>query len=427
MSLRDFLKELEDCKRLKRIAEAADPNLGIARTIMQNPGQTILFEDVLGSIYRVAAGVCASRENFAKSMGIKRSDLLFRISEAIDHPKEPDGAKKAPCQDVVEKDVDMSSIPILTHSSGDMGPYISAGVWIANDGEFGPNADYHRASPISKDKLVARICHRDLYRYLEKNDPLEVAIVNGLHPTVCLAASISTKPQVNELAIANSMRPLEVVRCKTIDVEVPAEAELVIEGSITLHERHDEGPFPDISGTFDKVRREPVFTASCITRRKDPIYQGLLPAHDEHRLLMGMPKEPTIYRAVNRVAKCKNAILSPGGCSWLHAIVQIKKENPDDGAKAAKAAFEGHGSLKNCIVVDDDIDIYDLNDIEWAIATRVQAQKDANIFMAPGSSLDASAQEIEGSDRLQTSKIALDATIPWEVDKKAFLKAKLGE
>jgi UbiD family decarboxylase len=304
---------------------------------------------------------------------------------------------------------------------------MSASVWICKDPEWGLNADYHRCSPISKDKMVARICHRDLYKYLQKNDPLEVAIVNGLHPTVSLAASISTKPEVNELAIANSMKELKLVKCKTIDVEVPADAELVIEGTITQEERHDEGPFPDISGTHDKVRQEPVFTAKCITHRKNPIYQGLLPAYNEHRLLMGMPKEPTIYRAINEVADCKNVLLSPGGCSWLHAIVQITKKNPDDGAKAAEAAFKGHKSLKHCIVVDDDIDIYDLADVEWAIATRVQGKKDGNIFMAPGSSLDSSAEVMEGSDRLQTSKIALDATIPWDKDKNAFKKIILGE
>jgi UbiD family decarboxylase len=300
-------------------------------------------------------------------------------------------------------------------------------VWITEDSEWGLNADYHRASPIAKDKLVARICHRDLYKYLQKTDPLEVAIVNGLNPTVSLAASVSTKPEVNELAIANSMRKLELVKCKTIDIEVPADAELVIEGTITAAETHDEGPFPDISGTFDKVRQEPVFTVKCVTHRKNPIYQGLLPAYNEHRLLMGMPKEPTIYRAVNEVATCKNVMLSPGGCSWLHAIVQIEKKNADAGKMAAEAAFKGHKSLKHCIVVDDDVDIYDVNDIEWAIATRVQANKDAYIFMAPGSSLDCSADKIEGSDRLQTAKIALDATIPWDKDQKAFKKAKLGE
>ncbi|MBD3388072.1 MAG: UbiD family decarboxylase [Candidatus Altiarchaeales archaeon] len=427
MSLRDFIGELEREEKVIHVTDEVDPKLEAAKIIKQHPKDTILFEKVKGSEYRVVAGVCASRDNFARAMGIERDELLFKISEVIDKPTEPKRVEKGVCQEVVEKEADLSRIPILTHASNDLGPYISAGVWIANDEEWGLNADYHRASPVAKDKLVARICHRDLYKYMQKNDPLEVAICLGLHPTVSLAASISTKPDVNELAIANSMKPVELVKCKTIDVEVPADAELVLEGTITASETHEEGPFPDISGTFDKVRDEPVFTVKCITHRKDPIYQGLLPAYNEHRLLMGMPKEPTIYRAVNEVANCKNVMLSPGGCSWLHAIVQIEKKNDDDGIKAGEAAFKGHGSLKHCIVVDDDIDIYDLNDLEWAIATRCQMDKDAKVWQDKGSSLDASACKIEGSDRLMTAKVALDATIPWDKDRDAFLKANLGE
>lgn len=427
MSLREFLQILRDEDKIVEVSDEVDPNLEAAKVIKRHPEDTVFFEKVKGSQYKVVAGVCASRDNFAKSMGIQKDQLLKKISDVIDSPVEPEIVEEGPCQEVVEDVVDLHKIPVLTHASNDLGPYMTASVWIIKDPEWGLNADYHRCSPIAKDKMVARICHRDLYKYLQKNDPLEVAIVNGLHPTVSLAASISTKPEVNELAIANAMKKLKLVKCKTIDVEVPADAETVIEGTITLKETSEEGPFPDISGTFDKIRQEPVFTAKCITHRKDPIYQGLLPAYNEHRLLMGMPKEPTIYRAVNNVANCKNVLLTTGGCSWLHAVVQIVKENAEDGKKAAKAAFEGHKSLKNCVVVDEDIDIYDPNDIEWAIATRVQAHKDAEIFTAPGSSLDASAEPMEGSDRLQTSKIALDATIPYDKDKQAFLKANLGE
>ncbi|MFC2162776.1 UbiD family decarboxylase [Candidatus Altiarchaeota archaeon] len=427
MSLRDFIGELDKVGKLIHISRKIDPRLEAAQVIKEHPTETVLFEDMKGSDYKVAVGVCASRDNFAKAMGIEKKDLLFKIAEVIDKPTEPKIVTEAACQEVVEDEVDLSKIPVLTHASKDLGPYMSSAVWIANDPEWGINADFHRASPIAKDKLVARICHRDLYKYMQKTDPLEVAICIGLDPTVTLAASISTKPDVNELAIANSMKPLEVVKCKTIDVYVPADAELVIEGTITASETHAEGPFPDISGTFDRVRDEPVFTAKCITHRKDPIYQGLLPAFNEHRLLMGMPKEPTIFKAVNKVAECRNVLLSPGGCSWLHAIIQIKKKKADDGVNAGKAAFEGHKSLKHAIVVDDDIDIYDLADIEWAIATRCQMDKDAHIWQDKGSSLDCSACVIEGSDRLMTAKLALDATIPWDKDIESFKRAKLGE
>jgi 2,5-furandicarboxylate decarboxylase 1 len=427
MGLRDFLGELDDAGLLEKVTEKADPNLEIARIIKGQPEKTVLFENVKGSDYRVVAGVCSTRENFARAMGVSRDELLFKISDVIKNPSKPEIAGSGPCQEVIEDDVDLSRIPILTHASKDLGAYITSGVYCSKNKAGRLNLAYHRSSPIGKDRLVARICHRDTWKFLEESGgELDIAICIGLDPTVLLAASISAG-DASEAELANTMKPLNLVKCVSNDVLVPSDAEIVLEGTLTTAEKHEEGPFPDISGTFDKVRREPVVIIKKITHRRDPIYQGLLPAYHEHRLLMGMPKEPTIYNAVNEVAECKNVILSPGGCSWLHAHVQIKKKNAYDGMKAAKAAFKGHGSLKHCIVVDDDVDLYDLSDIEWAIATRVQADSNVEIWRGPGSSLDATAEKIEGSDRLMTSKVAVDATIPWDTGREKFLKANLGE
>ncbi|MDH4123771.1 MAG: UbiD family decarboxylase, partial [Thermoplasmata archaeon] len=139
---------------------------------------------------------------------------------------------------------------------------------------------------------------------------------------------------------------------------------------------------------------------------------------------MGMPKEPTIFNEVNKVCKCRNVLITPGGCSWLHAVVQIKKDKPDDGKRAIEAAFKGHGSLKHCVVVDEDIDIYDLSDVEWAISTRFQADKNAIIMPnQPGSSLDPSGELREGK-KAMTCKVGLDATIPFDKKDKKFLKGE---
>ncbi len=422
VSLRGFLEELEKSKKLLKFKKPVDPNLEIARILKENDGKVVLFENVKNSKYRVVGGVCSSRENFALALGVKKDELLLKISDAINNPKEPEIVEKGACQEVVEEDIDLSEIPILTHSSGDMGPYITSGIFIAKDPEYGINADYHRASPTSKDKLVARICQRDLYKYIERcKGELEIAICIGIHPSVSLAAAISTGIQVNELAIANSLKPLRLVKCKTLNLCVPENSEIVLEGIITK-ERHDEGPFVDITGTQDIVRKEPVIKINCITHRKNPIYQALLPAYSEHRLLMGMPREPVIYNEVNKVCRCKNVILTNGGCSWLHGIVQIKKRNSDDGKRAIEAAFRGHESMKHVVIVDDDIDIHDPEEIEWAIATRVQADKDVIMKKGKGSSLDPSAEE----DRM-TCKVGIDATIPWDKDRKKFERVDLGK
>ena len=163
-----------------------------------------------------------------------------------------------------------------------------------------------------------------------------------------------------------------------------------------------------------------------ITRRKDAIFHALLPGMGEHKMLMGMPREPTIFNEVSRVCKCKNVLVTPGGASWLHAIVQIEKQKDDDGRKAIEAAFKGHGSLKHCIVVEDDIDIYNPSDVEWSIATRFQADRNAIVATGqPGSSLDPSGDLTEGK-KATTAKAGLDATIPWDKKDKSFKKERYG-
>jgi 2,5-furandicarboxylate decarboxylase 1 len=257
---------------------------------------------------------------------------------------------------------------------------------------------------------------------------LPVAICIGNSIPVLLAAAMSPPKGVDELGIANALHTTPLVRCRTVDLEVPADSEVVLEGRIT-HRLTAEGPFPDLTETMDIVRQQPVVEIDCITHRQRPIYHALLPGRSEHKLLMGMPREPTIYTEVSRVCRCRNVLITPGGTSWLHAVVQISKEQSDDGRRAIEAAFRGHGSLKQVIVVDDDVDIYNPQEVEWALATRFQADRDLVVLTEqPGSSLDPSATHVPGQ-KSRTSKMGLDATIPWpaagmtEEVRRAFVKA----
>jgi UbiD family decarboxylase len=150
------------------------------------------------------------------------------------------------------------------------------------------------------------------------------------------------------------------------------------------------------------------------------MYQALLPGKLEHKILMGMPKEPTIYDEVSKVVDCKNVLVTMGGGSWLHGIVQIKKKHPDDGKKAIEAAFNGHKSMKHVTIVDDDVDLFSPNAVEWAMATRFQGDKDMIVKTdQPGSSLDPSGKHEPGKKTL-TTKIGFDATIPVHVDKSKY-------
>ncbi len=420
--LRDFLELLRKEGELTTVKKEVDPYLEAARILKENDGKTILFEKVKGTDNKVAGGVCGSRRNFARAFGIEEgTNLLEYIADAIDKPKEPAKISKGPCQEVVEEIVDLEKMPILTHSSRER-PYITAGVYVSYDKEYGYNLSYHRTARIGKNRMVARICQRDLYKYLERaGGELDVAICIGLHPAILLAAAVSAQTGISEMSIANTLNPYKVIKCKTNDLLVPADAEYVLEGRITK-ERTTEGPFIDITGTFDIIRKEPVLEIDCITHRKDPIYHGLVASMSEHKFLMGMPREPVIYREVKKVCACKDVILTDGGCRWFDGVVKIKKEKEDDGKKAAEAAFRGHASMKHVVVVDEDIDIHDINEVEWAIATRSQAGKDWNIKKEKGSSLDASAE----ADRT-TSKAGIDATIPWGKPKEKFLKGRIGE
>ncbi|HEY4721140.1 MAG TPA: UbiD family decarboxylase domain-containing protein, partial [Anaerolineae bacterium] len=238
-----------------------------------------------------------------------------------------------------------------------------------------------------------------------------------------LAASMSPPKGVDELGIANAMSPTPLVQCQTVDLQVPADTEIVLEGHIT-HSLTDEGPFLDLTETMDFVRQQPVIEIECITHWRDAIYQALLPGRLEHKLLMGMPKEPTIFASVNEVCECHNVLITPGGTSWLHAVVSIVKRGPEDGRRAIEAAFKGHGSLKHVVVVDDDINIHDPAEVEWAIATRFQADRDLVMLSdQPGSSLDPSATHVPGQ-KTRTAKMGLDATIPWGTSREDFEKVR---
>jgi len=258
---------------------------------------------------------------------------------------------------------------------------------------------------------------RTTYDKLEGD--LEMAVCVGNSVAVMVAASLGPPPGVDEFSIANALDKTPLVKCVTKDLEVPAETEFVFEGRLT-RDLDREGPFVDLTETRDFERQEPVFVIDCITHRKDAMYQALIPGRLEHKTLMGMPKEPTIYNEVSKVVNCKNVLVTMGGGSWLHGIVQIEKKDPADPKKAIEAAFNGHKSMKHVVIVDEDVDIYSPNAIEWAIATRFQGDKDMVIKPdQSGSSLDPSGKHEAGKKTL-TTKIGVDATIPTDVDKSKY-------
>jgi anhydromevalonate phosphate decarboxylase len=413
VDLRTFLSEAGRTGDLVRIEEETDPYLAMARLIANLDGRPVMFDRVKGSDYRVAAGVCSDRRYFAMALGAPPDQVIFRLAQALQAPEPVPNVEGGPVQEVIEPSVNLDRIPFLTHYAGDGGAYATAAVAFINDPDTGPNASYHRLLRLDHRRVAARLVERRGAEIAWQKTPgdLSVAICIGLPLHVLLAASMAPPPGVDELTIAQALAPTPVVTCAN-GIHVPADAELVLEGRITK-ELVSEGPFVDLTGTYDLVRQQPVIEIDRISHRRDPIYQALLPGRLEHRLLMGMPREPTIYAEVNKVVRCLNVHITPGGTSWLHAIVQIAAQAPDDGKRAIEAAFRGHGSLKHVVVVDQDIDIFDVGDVEWAIATRFQADRDLVVLAdQPSSSLDPSARHVPGQ-KSRTAKMGLDATIYW--------------
>ena len=428
MNLRNFLAKLEKEDKLVRIKKEVSVKYEIADIIYSLNEKPVFFENVKGYDFPIFAGITSNRDIIAEGLGTTKEKLLLKLVDALRNPKKPEIVDKAPCQEVVIKDPDIGKLPLLFHLKGDGGRYATATVATIKDPETGRNVSYHRLMEIGKNKFTARLIKRRQTRntYDKLDMDLEMAVCIGNSVPVMIAASLGPPPGVDEFPIANALDKTPLVKCVTKDLEVPAESEFVIEGRLT-RKLDREGPFVDLTETRDFERQEPVFVVDCITRRKDAMYQALLPGKLEHKILMGMPKEPTIYDEVSKVADCKNVYVTMGGGSWLHGIVQIKKKNPDDGKKAIEAAFNGHKSMKHVTIVDDDVDIFNPNAVEWAMATRFQGDKDMILKPdQPGSSLDPSGKHDPGKKAL-TTKIGFDATIPAHVDKSKYEVVKYKE
>jgi 2,5-furandicarboxylate decarboxylase 1 len=423
MGLRSFIEELRKSGELTTITKPVSTEYEIAGIIAAMGEKPVFFEKVKESNYPIVAGLVSSKQLISRALGTNKDNLLPKLLEAIEHPVPPAMVKNALCQEVVETNVDLTKLPIMRYTEKDGGKYIASAVSIVKDPQFGRNMCFHRLMLKDKNHFVPRIVeHRGTDTALAKSGgELDIAICIGNSAAVLLSAATSLPMGVDELGMANSLEKTDLVKCKTVDLEVPADCEFVLEGRITK-EKVTEGPFLDLTGIEDRTRQQPVLEVKCVTHRKNPIYQTILAGKNEHKFLMGMPKEPTIFKEVSKVCQCKDVYITPGGCSWLHAVVQIRKVNADDGKKAIAATFEGHKSLKHCVIVDEDINIYDPHDVEWAIATRFQADKNTVILSnQPGSSLDPSGDLSEGK-KATTAKAGLDATAPLATTGKGFKK-----
>lgn len=426
--LRSFIKVLDKEAELHRIDKMVSPRFEASAIIKKHDGRQALLFQRVNSYGGIVAGICGTKRRLALSLNTTLDELRPRIMDAIRNPQEPGVASSL---QATEELSGLSELPILTHFEKDAAPYITSAIVSARlPGSSKENVSIHRLMIIDEKHMAIRIVPRHLYQICkmtrEAGGPtLDVGIALGLHPAVLLAAASPAPFGVSEYAVANRLlgNGLKVAECSSADVRVPEDAEIVIEGKILLDKEVDEGPFVDITGTYDIIRKQPVVQARRVLCRKNFIYHALLPSGREHGLLMGLPQEAKIAEAVAGVVpKIKDINLTAGGCHWLHAAVSVEKQSEGDAKNAILAAFAGHPSLKHVVVVDPDIDVNQLEDVEWAIATRFQGNRGlVMITDARGSSLDAS-----GNQELSlTTKIGIDATRSFLKSREKFERARI--
>ena len=400
-SFREFLADLKNDGLLREVADSISARLEVTdRAWGMGP---ISFSNVDG--HKCALNILSTRDLLARALGVPVQEMVPHLAKiGYDGPvREVNSSCFMECT----SKPDLSRLPVLTYFEGDGGPYITSAVVVSLWGEK-INACVHRLMVLGKDRLAVRLVpgrhtHQFYQAALAAGQELPVAIAIGVDPLLLMAASTRVPPE-KEFSYAAVLRgsPVELVH---LENGVPApHSEIVLEGYIT-GERAAEGPFVDITGTRDLVRQEPVIRLTRMMTRENPVYHGLLPAGGEHKMLMGVPYEPLIYKAVSEVARVKDVILTNGGCNYFHAVVQIEKETEEDAKAAIDAAFRAHGSLKHVLVVDSDIDIYSSRDLEFAIATRMRGDEDLVVHPnVRGSTLDP--RSIDGI----TTKVGVDAT-----------------
>jgi UbiD family decarboxylase len=431
MSLRTFLEGESEIKGgVLRQSKALSPEFEIPALMKKfDNGPVLLFSKVKGNSFRVLSGCCGTRDRIFRAIGADSSTYYSKLIGATNNPIPPTIDEEAPVMEVHEQP-DLTKLPILTHYERDPGPYITAGLVVARspDGKF-QNASIHRLLVLDANRLAIRIVPRHLYALhqeaIREGRDLQVAISIGNHPAVLVGANAGPKFGVDELGVANALLggKLRVAKCRHVDVRVPAESEIVLEGVIKKDDVVDEGPFVDLTGTYDIVRKQPVVEIVGMSRRRDPLYQAILPGGSEHKLLMGLPKEAKMYEAIARaVPEVRGVRLTLGGSCWFHAVVSVKKQADGDGKNVLMAALGSNPSVKHVIVVDEDINIDDIHDVEWALATRFQGDEDTIVIRrARGSSLDPSSDQ----EKILTTKMGLDATVPWNKPREKFERAKM--
>jgi 2,5-furandicarboxylate decarboxylase 1 len=447
--LRQWLAHLEATGRLAVAREGVPLKHTLAAIAKRLDGtQAAYFPKPDGHTIPVVSGFVSRRAWIAEAMGVEQAGLLAAFRRAAENPlpwREVD-QNQAPCQQiVVDGDIDLHALlPIPTHSEHDNGPYITAGLVIArNPVTKVQNVSINRIQVHAKDRMAILMLPRHLlafYKAAEDQDQaLEVAVVIGADPLTLLASQAITPIDHDELEIAGALHgaPLPVVKCRTNEVRVPSNAEIVIEGRLLPRVREPEGPFGEFPKYYSAQEAREVIQVDAVTTRSNPVYHTIVPAEMEHLLLGSIPREATMLAHLQRsFPGVLDVHLSVGGVGRYHLFVKFRKQREGEPKNVILGAFGAHYDIKQVIIVDDDVDVHDPQQVEWAVATRFQADRDLVVIAgAQGSVLDPSTTVADGSyardepspPHLQGigAKMGLDATRPVSYRGHVFTKVRI--
>jgi 2,5-furandicarboxylate decarboxylase 1 len=424
--LRGFIEflEAEHPEHVIRISKAVDPKFGVSGILerLERDGRfpLVIFENVKGSKMPLVANMHASFERLRLALGMEKGGVRECAARQA-HPIDPVSVTSAPVQEVVHTgaDVDVEELPICTYHEKDAGKYITAGLAVMRDPETGiNNVGVYRLMVHEKNLLGVQLSetadgHVIWKKYEKRGLPCPIAVVIGHHPAFFIGSLCFSTLDSDELRIAGGMlrRPVPLVRCKTIPLDVPADAEIVLECEIRPGERRAEAPFGEFPGTYGPQRMNPVLEIKAITGRREPLYQNAFVGHSDNLLLSGLMRTTFIENTVKIACPTVRAVTVPrSGRYRFVCYVAIEKMSEGEAKLAAMAAFVADPFLKFVVVVDHDVDIDNDVDVIHAIATRVRADQD--VFMVPyakGSPLDPASYDPAGGSNLVT-KMGIDAT-----------------
>ena len=381
----------------------------------------IFFDNVAGHDIPIVCNVVASRAALAFALGVDESGLAEEYARRIKDHVKPIVVSEPPFRhQVVAGDaVDLGVLPIPLYFPGDAGCYLTAGMLVARDPDTGVETEgYHRFQVKGRNRMgVSLHSRRRMFEYQRraeaKGQGLPCAVVLGLHPLISMGSLAYPPADVGKFEVVGGLfgEPLQVAPCASIDLHVPAAAEIVIEGEILAREREPEGPFGEFTGYFSRRSTEHVFVARAIAMRERPWFQSIGSGRaGDHITTLGLVREAEILNALGRVIPNVKAVHVPlSGASAFTAFVSIRQTRPGEAKHVIPIVLGVDHYLKLVIVVDDDVDVFDESDILWALATRMQADRDLTVISGSlGAMLDPSADE-----RGVSAKLGIDATRPF--------------